>query len=79
MDITAFIVGHREKALLVGDYGSYRQQLTRRVHTVRTKLFPTSKKGSKYTAEAAVTIEDIAGNHESEIPAQHLANAHRFL
>ncbi len=68
MDITTFIVGQREKALLVGDYGSYRQQLSRRLHTVRRKLYPASKKGGKYTAKAAVSVEDIASNHELEIP-----------
>ena len=68
MDITTFIVGQREKALLVGDYGSYRQQLSRRLHTVRRKLYPASKKGGKYTAKAAVSVEDIASNHELGIP-----------
>lgn len=79
MDITAFVVGHREKALLVGDYGSYRQQLSRRLHIVRKKLFSASKKGIRYTARAAVTVEDIASNHESEILAPYLANAHCLL
>ncbi len=69
MDITAFIVSQREKALLVGDYGSYRQQLSRRLHTVRKKLYPASKKGGKYTTRAAVTVEDIGSNHELEILA----------
>lgn len=79
MDIKAFIIDQRERALLVGDYGSYRQQLSRRLHTVRKRLFSASKKGSKYTARAAVTVEDIASNHELGIPAQYLADAHCFL
>ena len=68
MDITTFIVCQREKALLVGDYGSYREQLSRRIHTVRKKLYPSSKKGGKYSAKAAVTAEDIASSHELENP-----------
>lgn len=64
MDITKFIVNQREKALLVGDYGSYRRQLSRRLHTVRRKLDHTSAKGRKYVAKAPITAEDIANNHE---------------
>ena len=64
MDITAFVVGQREKALLVGDYGSYRQQLSRRLRVVRKKLYPSTNKGVKYTAKEAVSVEDIANNHE---------------
>ena len=79
MDITAFVISQREKALLVGDYGSYRQQLSRRLHTVRKKLYPASKKGGKYTAKAAITVEDIASNLELGTLAWHPANAHYFL
>ena len=64
MEITKFIVAQREKALLVGDYASYRKQLTRRLLVVRKKLHYTSTKGKKYTARPAVTAEDIAKNHE---------------
>ncbi len=64
MDITNFIVSQREKALLIGDYGSYRKQLSRRLLVVRRKLNHTSPKGRKYAAKAPVTAEDIGNNHE---------------
>lgn len=64
MDITGFVVSQRERALLVGDYGSYRKQLSRRLLVVRRKLNYTSPKGRKYSAKAPITAEDIANNHE---------------
>ncbi|KAL8807734.1 MAG: hypothetical protein Q9182_000545 [Xanthomendoza sp. 2 TL-2023] len=63
MDITRFIVTQRDKALLVGDYGLYRKQLSRRLLVVRKKL-KYSTKGRKYTTPIPVTAEDIASNHE---------------
>ncbi|KAL8686327.1 MAG: hypothetical protein Q9218_007182 [Villophora microphyllina] len=63
MDITRFVVSQRDKALLIGDYGSYRKQLSRRLLVVRKKLNYSSK-GRKYTPKAPVTAEDIANNHE---------------
>ena len=64
MDLTNFIVSQRQKALLVGDYGSYRQQLSRRLLVVRRKLNYTSMKGRKYAAKTPVSADDIAENHE---------------
>lgn len=64
MDITKFIKEQREKALLAGDYGSYRKQLSRRLLVVRKKLKYTSPKGRKYTPKDPVTAEDIASDHE---------------
>ena len=64
MDITDFIISQREKALLIGDYASYRTQLSRRLLVVRKKLHYTSTKGKKYAARPPVTAEDIAENHE---------------
>ena len=64
MDITDFIVSQRQKALLVGDYGSYRKQLSRRLLVVRRKLNYTSMKGRKYAAKTPVSADDIAKNHE---------------
>ena len=64
MDITDFIVSQRQKALLVGDYGSYRKQLSRRLLVVRRKLNYTSVKGHKYAAKSPVSVDDIAQNHE---------------
>ena len=63
MDITGFVVAQRNKALLLGDYGSYRKQLSRRLLVVRKKL-NYSTKGRKYSAKPPVTVEDIASNHE---------------
>ncbi|PGH16830.1 hypothetical protein AJ79_01474 [Helicocarpus griseus UAMH5409] len=60
MDITAFIVSHREDALLAGDYNSYRAQLSRRLHTIRKKLGQTTPRGKKYTAKPAITADNVA-------------------
>ena len=64
MEVTQFVVSQRDKALLVGDYGSYRTQLSRRLLTVRRKLNYTSTKGRKYTAKPSISVEDIKSNHE---------------
>ncbi|MCJ1270307.1 hypothetical protein MMC22_010203 [Lobaria immixta] len=64
MEITSFIIAQRDKALLVGDYGSYRKQLSRRLLTVRRKLNHISSKGHKYAAIGPITAEEIASNHE---------------
>lgn len=69
MDITNFIVTQREKALLAGDYGTYRTQLARRLLVVRRKLNYTSTKNRKYSAKAPVSVEDIRSNHEWGIPS----------
>lgn len=64
MDITSFIVALRNKAVLVGDYGSYRRQLSRRLLVVRKKLnyvSPTSK-GHKYAAKPPITAQNISNN-----------------
>ena len=64
MDLTDFIISRRNEALLVGDYGLYRKQSSRRLLTVRRKLGRTSPKGRKYTAKAPITAEDITSNEE---------------
>lgn len=64
MEITTFIIARRDKALLVGSYSLYRQQLSRRLLVVRKKL-NVSSTGRKYTPKAPITAENIAGNHES--------------
>ena len=66
MDITSFITALRNKALLVGDYGSYRRQLSRRLLVVRKKLkyvSPTSK-GQKYAAKPQITANNVSDNSE---------------
>ena len=83
MDITNFVVSQRQKALLVGDYGSYRRQLSRRLLVVRRKLKYTSTKGRKYAARTPVIAEDIAKNHEWVSPIiqdfSHSKQPHRFI
>lgn len=64
MEITNFIVSHRNEALLVGDYGSYRTQLSRRLLTLRRRLGRTTTKGKKFVAKSAVTAEEVAKNVE---------------
>ncbi|MCJ1282160.1 hypothetical protein MMC26_001483 [Xylographa opegraphella] len=64
MDITKFIVSRRNEALLVGDYGSYRKQLSRRLLTVNKRLGRASPKGRKYSPKAPISTQDVAGNPE---------------
>ena len=66
MDITAFIVALRNKALLVGDYGAYRRQLSRRLLVVRKKLkyVSSTSKGHKYVAKPQITAKNISDNPE---------------
>ena len=64
MDITKFVVDFREAAFLLGDYGTYRGQLSRRLRIVRKKLGRATPKNAKYTAKTPVTAEDIGGNIE---------------
>lgn len=66
MDITSFIIALRNKALLVGDYGSYRKQLSRRLLVVRKKLkyVSTTSKGQKYAAKPQITTRNVSDNSE---------------
>jgi signal recognition particle subunit SRP68 len=64
MDITKFIVSRRNDALLVGDYGLYRRQLSRRILTLRRRLGRATPKGRKYAAKAPITAEELASNPE---------------
>ena len=64
MDITVSVVSQRNQALLVGDYGSYREQLTRRLLTLRRRLGRASPKGKKYVPKAPISAEDISRNPE---------------
>ncbi|KAL9600042.1 MAG: hypothetical protein Q9219_003412 [cf. Caloplaca sp. 3 TL-2023] len=63
MDITRFVVSRRDKALLVGDYGLYRKQLSRRLLVVRKRLNYSSR-GRKYTPKQPITAQDTANNPE---------------
>lgn len=64
MDITKFVVDHRESALLLGDYSTYRAQLSRRLRIVRKKLGRATPKNAKYAAKPAVTAQEIGANIE---------------
>jgi len=64
MDITAFVTAQRDAALLLGDYSTYRTQLSRRLLTCNKKLGRATHEHAKYTAKAPVTSEDIGRNHE---------------
>lgn len=66
MDITKFVADYREAAFLVGDYGTYRAQLSRRLRIVRKKLGRATAKNAKYTAKAPVTPEEVRSNVEYE-------------
>jgi signal recognition particle subunit SRP68 len=63
MDITDFILTHRERAFLVGDHGSYRTLLSRQLATLRRKLGIATAKNAKYTTKV-VTAEEVGQNIE---------------
>lgn len=64
MDITKFIVTHRDDALLIGDYHTYHHQLSRQLASIRKKLGRATPKNAKYTDKKPVTAEDIGRSHE---------------
>lgn len=64
MDITKYVTEYREGAFLLGDYNTYRAQLTRRLRIVQKKLGRATPKNAKYAAKAPVTAEDVAKNVE---------------
>lgn len=64
MDITKYITDYRESAFLLGDHGTYRAQLSRRLRIVRKKLGRATSKNAKYAAKAPVTADDIGNNVE---------------
>ena len=64
MDITKFFVSRRNDALLLGDYGSYRKQLSRQLLTLRRRLGRSTPKGRKYASKEPITAEDVARQPE---------------
>ena len=64
MDITSFVSSNRERALLVGDYNTYRAQLTRQLLALRKKLGQATAKNAKYAKKATIRAQDIAENKE---------------
>jgi len=63
MDITSFVATQRDSALLLGDYSTYRSQLSRRLLSVRKSLGQTTPKTAKYAPKAPITSKDIGRNH----------------
>ena len=64
MDLTNFVYSRRDAALQIGDYGTYRTQLSRQLASARKRLGRSTPKNAKYTQRAPVTAEDIGGNPE---------------
>lgn len=64
MEITKFVIEGREKALLFGDYSTYRSQLSSRILKIRKRLGRTTRKGAKYSNKAPITAQDIGSNYE---------------
>lgn len=62
MNVTQFIASNRE-ALLIGDYNSYRAQLSRRLLAARKRVGRATHKKDKFAVKP-ITAEDIASNHE---------------
>lgn len=62
MDITTFVSQHRE-ALLIGDYNTYRAQLSRQLQATRRRLGLATPKREKFS-KTDVTAANIGGNHE---------------
>ncbi|TKX24055.1 signal recognition particle subunit srp68 [Elsinoe australis] len=64
MDITEFAIGLRDSALLVGDYKSYREQLSRKLLATRRRLGRTTGKNAKFQRKPSVTAENVKEKHE---------------
>lgn len=67
MDITEFAIGLRDSALLVGDYKSYREQLSRKLLATRRRLGRTTGKNAKFQRKPSVTAENVKEKHEYEV------------
>lgn len=59
MEISNFIIKHREFALSLGDYRSYQSQLSRKLRNLRKRLGQATPKGKQYTPKPAVTVENL--------------------
>ncbi|GAB7359095.1 hypothetical protein MBLNU230_g5166t1 [Neophaeotheca triangularis] len=62
MDITTFIQSRRE-ILQIGDYSTYRAQLSRQILGLRKRLGRATPKREKFSPKP-ITTEDIGRNHE---------------
>lgn len=64
MDITTFVHSNRDKAFLVGDYATYRTQLSRQLLNSRRKLGCTTPKNQKFASKGPITAQDVGKNHD---------------
>ena len=64
MDITNFVFPRRDAALAIGDYNTYRAQLTRQISSLRKKLGKSTPKNAKFDTKETITAHDIGENHE---------------
>lgn len=64
MDLTSFITTSRDRALQLGDYSTYRSQLSRSILSLRTRLGRATPKNSKFATKAPITAEDIGKSHD---------------
>lgn len=64
MDITSFVVSSREKAMLYGDYATYRTQLATKLLNCRKKLSIAAKSRSKFQPRPLPAPELLAQNRE---------------
>ncbi|KAI5358016.1 Putative signal recognition particle subunit SRP68, SRP68 domain superfamily [Septoria linicola] len=62
MNVTQFVASHRE-ALLIGDYNTYRAQLSRQILAARRRLGRTTNKREKFAVKP-VTAEDVGSSVE---------------
>lgn len=63
MDITSFVTSNRDRALQLGDYDTYRAQLTKTILSFRKRLGRATPKGSKFAKKAPITAADIGTDH----------------
>lgn len=70
MEITNYVLTHRERALLIGDHGAYRAQLSRQLKTLRKQLGRATPKNGQFT-DKPITAEDIGNKAECEISDQY--------
>ena len=64
MDITAFVVQGRDKALLYGDYSIYHTQLSKKLLNARKKLGIATRNRGKFHKRDGVTAEAIGEHRE---------------
>lgn len=64
MDITKQVISSRETALVYGDYGTYRTQLSGKLLNSRKKLSIATKSRGKFHPKTKITADQVSENHE---------------